>query len=91
MHAFALDIGEALALAKDDPVVAIGVIPHDDGGAFHAAGGGNGEDVHVRSGDGVELPGGVLVNGLDVVVDLHQLDFDVVAVRPLFKMPVCSA
>ena len=27
MHAFALDIGEALALAEDDPVVAIQVIP----------------------------------------------------------------
>ena len=52
---------------------------------LHPAGGGNGEDVHVGGGDGVELPRGVLVDGLDVVVDLHQLNVDVVAVCPLFQ------
>ena len=80
----ALEVGQGLVLALDhDAVVAVGEVADDQGGAVHAAGGRDGQGVHVGHGAAVELAGAVLVDRLDVVVELHHIDIDAVLLRPL--------
>nr|BFE90747.1 hypothetical protein GCM10020185_12830 [Pseudomonas brassicacearum subsp. brassicacearum] len=79
----ALEVGDFLAFAlEDDAVVAVGEVADDQRGAVHATGGGNGQGVHVGHGAAVELTGGVLVDGFDVIVELHDIDLDAVFFCP---------
>ena len=50
-----------------------------------AAGGRNGQRVHVGHGAAVELAGGVLVDRFDVVVELHHINLDAVLLRPFVE------
>src|SRR5690606_4458109 len=73
----ALDVGQGLALALDQQaVVAVGVVAGDQHRGVHTAGRGDGQGVHVGHGAAVELADGVLgvlVDGLDIVVELHHI------------------
>src|SRR6202012_2691572 len=74
VHRPALDVGQLVRALQHHPVIAVGVVAHHHDGGVAPAGGGDGQGVHVGGGDAVELAGGVLVQALDIVVDLHQLD-----------------
>jgi hypothetical protein len=87
VHRPALDVGEARAVLQHDAVVAVGVVADHDDGCVLAGRGGDGERVHVGGHHAVQLAGGVLVQALDVVVDLHELDLHAVLVRPLLQDP----
>ena len=79
----ALEVGDFLAVALEhDAVVAVGEVADDQRGAVDATGRRNGQRVHVGHGAAVELAGGVLVDGFDVVVELHHIDLDAVLLRP---------
>ena len=78
----ALDGGQFAVALEDDAVVAVGEVADDQCSAVDAAGGRNGQCIHVGHGAGVELAHGVLVDGLDVIVDLHHINVDVVLVGP---------
>src|SRR5690606_36484929 len=59
------EVAQGLLLAlDDDAVVAVGEVADDQRRAVHAAGGGDGQGVHVGHGAAVELAGGVLVDRL---------------------------
>ena len=74
---------ERLAVLEDDAVVAVRVVADDHRRRVDAARRRDGERVHVGDRHRVELAGGVLVDRLDVVVDLHDVDADAVLVGPL--------
>ena len=79
----ALEVGEGFLLTLEhDAVVAVGEVTDDQRGAVDAAGGGDGQGVHVGHGAAVELASGVLVDRLDVVVELGDFDVDGVLLRP---------
>ncbi|MNR16954.1 hypothetical protein D3C85_1335880 [compost metagenome] len=79
----ALEVGDFLAFALEhDAVVTVGEIADDQRGAVDAAGGRNGQRVHVGHGAAVELAGGVLVDRFDIVIELHHVDLDAVLLRP---------
>src|SRR5450830_1246176 len=82
----ALEIGYGLAAAfEHHAVVAVGEVADDQRGAVDATGGGDGQGVHVGHGAAVELAGGVLVDGFDVVIELHHVDGDAVLLGPLVE------
>ena len=79
-----LEVAEGLVLTlDDDAVVTVGKVADQQRGGIDAAGRRYGQGVHVGHGAAVELAGAVLVDRLDVVVDLHHIDVDVVLLRPL--------
>ncbi len=43
-----------------------------------------GQRIHIGHGAAVKLPCGVLVDGFDIVVELHNIDFDVFA-GPIYR------
>jgi len=79
----ALEVGDFLAFALEhNAVVAVREVADDQRGAVDATGRRNGQRVHVGHGAAIELAGGVLIDRLDVVVELHHIDFDAVLFRP---------
>ena len=77
------DTGEIVGAFEQDPVIAIRIVADDQGGGILPAGGGDGQRIHVRDRYPVKLPGGVLIDRFDVIVDLHDIEFDPVFVPPL--------
>ena len=71
----------ALAL-EDHRIIAVGIVADDQRGRIDTPARRNGKRVHVGGGHAIELTGGVLVDRLDIVVDLHDLDIDAVFVGP---------
>ena len=81
------DIGEPAGILEQHAIIAVRIIANDQRGGVLAARGGDRQGVHVRDSHPVELPSGVLVHRFDVVVDLNDIDFDAVFVRPLLHDP----
>ena len=79
------NVGQVVAALEHDAVVAVGIVVDDQCSGVHAAGRGQGERVHVGHRAAVDVARGVLVDRLDIVVDLHQVDADVVLVGPLVE------
>ena len=82
VHVLALYVSQCVSAFQHNAVIAVGEIADDKSRGIHAAGGGNGQGVHVGHGATVVGAGGVLVDGFHVVVDLHHVDVDVVLVGP---------
>ena len=72
-------------------IIAVGKVADHQRGAVHTTGGGNGQGVHVGHGAAVELAGGVLVDGLDIVIELHHVDLDAVLLGHTLKWSLAAA
>ena len=82
IHRAALDVGKARCVLQHDAVIAVRIIAEDDRAGVLAAGGRDGQRIHVGDRHAVELAGVELVHRLDIVVDLQEVDVDAVFVGP---------
>ena len=79
-----LQIAQGTASLENNTVVAIGEVADDQRRGVNATGRRYGQGIHIGHHAAIEATGRVLVDRLDIVIDLHHLDVDVILIRPLF-------